>query len=53
MSKQPSKIQYAYELFKPHSLDAHFGGGFNSRVQGVELPDAINGAYRAGGRPTK
>ncbi|WP_448120516.1 hypothetical protein [Pseudomonas veronii] len=47
MSKQPSKIQYAYQIFKPSSLDAHFGGGFNSRVQGVEFADAIDGAYKA------
>lgn len=46
MSKHVSKIKYAYELFEPHSLDAHFGGGFNSRVQGVKFADAIDGAYK-------
>jgi len=47
MSKQPSKIKYAYEIFKPSSLNANFGGGFNSRVQGVEFVNAVDGAYRA------
>lgn len=47
MSKQASKIQYAYEIFKPDSLDAHFGGGFNSRVQGVDFFKATEGAYKS------
>jgi hypothetical protein len=47
MSKHPSKIQYAYELFDQNSLNANFGGGFNSRIQGVEFANSVDGAYRA------
>ncbi|EJM92448.1 MULTISPECIES: hypothetical protein [unclassified Pseudomonas] len=47
MSKHVSKIMYASEIFKPSSLDGHFGGGFNSRVQGVEFCVATDGAYKA------
>jgi len=47
MSKHVSKIQYAYEIFEPNSLDSHFGGGFNSRVHGVEFFSATDGAFKA------
>ena len=47
MSKQASRLMYAYEIFKPSSLDGNFGGGFNSRVQGVEFCSATDGAYKA------
>ncbi|MEB0133445.1 hypothetical protein [Pseudomonas sp. CCI2.4] len=46
MKSQPTKIQYAFEIFNPNTLDAHFGGGFNSRVQGSDRFSTTDGAYR-------
>lgn len=46
MNKHVSKILYAQDVFAPNSIDGHFAGGFNSRVQGVELSSTAEGPYR-------
>ncbi|MDH0749492.1 hypothetical protein N5D61_24515 [Pseudomonas sp. GD03842] len=46
MSKQPSKILYAQDFPRIAACGPHVGGGFNSRVQGVEFYSATRGSHQ-------